>query len=263
MEEYENNTRVVFDNNLKLCIMNIPVELKENLKTMDYVALQEAQKQIRNYFVTHQCEFNVAGRLTYSYESCPDFYALLSAVTAELQHCESWNDVYNQFTSSIQHNETLYDASGNCVIRSDNFSLCNYEDEFDPKTKIVCMCSHLCCPENMSIITNRHTQLNALIACDCLDKTGIINKYNFITKAKKSDTYAKIFVKKQLEKQKKTNNTNKWETIVSKCIKQYELCRKCIDCNILSILKTEPNWKKKCLSCYGKPTGVCLLLKRK
>lgn len=258
MEDYTNKTRIIFDYNLKLCIMNIPVELTRNLKSFDYLSLQDAQKQLREYFVSHQNEFNIAGRLTHSYECCPDFYALLSAVTADLSMCESWDDVYNQFVSSLKQSETLYDASNNSL--SGHFSLCDYGDDYDSKVKIVCMCSHLCCPENMSIITNRYTGLNVLIACDCLEKTGIISSYEFKKKVKKNDAYAKILVKKELEKQKLKNNFYKWEKIVSHCLEKNTTHRKCEECNVLCILKNEPIWKKKCLNCHYKPQiGVCLL----
>ena len=250
--DYDNNTRVTFDYKLKLCIMNMPTEMKRNLESMDYLTLQEAQKEIRDYFLTHQNEFNIAGRLTESNHSCPDYYALLSAVTSDLSICESWDDVYKQFVSSFYHEETL--NGGNS-----NFSLCNYGDDYDHTKEITCMCRHLCSPENMSIVSNDYTGFNALIACDCLEKTGIISSYQFKKKIKQSDCYAKILVKKEIEKQKQKNYINKWEKLVSMCLEKNETSRKCIECGILSIFKTEPHWKKKCLNCYIKPVGVCLL----
>ena len=39
-----------------------------------------------------------------------------------------------------------------------NFEFCKYGDNYDSKIQVVCMCSHLCCPENMSIITNPYTK---------------------------------------------------------------------------------------------------------
>jgi hypothetical protein len=238
--------------------MKIPTEIKKNLTSMDYITLQETQKQVREYFVTHQNEFNIAGRLKKASECCPDYYALLSAVVADLSICESWDDVYTQFVSSLHQSDTLYDASNNYMCK--DFTLCTYEDDYAPKIKIVCMCSHWCCPENMSIITNYNTGLNALIACDCLEKTGIISSYEFKKKIKRSDAYAKILVKKEIEKKNRSNYMNRWENIVLKYLDKNESSRKCIECGILSILKTEPAWKKKCTNCYYvKPTGVCLL----
>ena len=203
MNKYENNTRVTFDNNLKLCIMNIPSRIMSNLKSDNYETLQETQKQIREYLVNHQREFNIAGILKHSYECCPDFYALLSAVTSDLSKCYTWDDVYNQFFSSLSQTSTLYDSSNNTL--SSDFRLCNYGDDVNANIKITCMCSHLCSPENISIITNRYTELNCLIACDCLEKTGIINSYNFKKKVKQNDAYAKILLEKIIEKQKKIN----------------------------------------------------------
>jgi len=261
MEEkatYENNTRIVFDNKLKLCIMNISSELKDGLKSMNYLTLEKTQKELREYFVLHQQELNIAGVLTLHYTSCPDFYALICAVTSDLSKCESWDDVCKQFFTSLvfKQKETLNEAS------NDLFTFCDYDNvNINSRMQIQCMCSHSCKPENMSIVTNHFTHLNALIACDCLEKTGIINTYEFKKKVKQSDAYAKILVKKAEENQKMKDIVYRWEALVSKLISQNETHRKCMDCDMLSILKTEPDWKKKCLKCYiaGKHIGVCLI----
>jgi hypothetical protein len=112
----------------------------------------------------------------------------------------------------------------------------------------------------MSIITNYYTQRNALIACDCLTKTGITNKYEFIKKTKQNDAYSKILVKKKLEKEHRKHAVNKWEQLVTDCVTKNETFRKCVVCNVLCIRKTEPAWKQKCINCYrNQPIGVCLL----
>lgn len=260
MEGSLNNTRVVFDYKLKQCIMNIPQRLLNQLRCEDYVHLQDTQEEIREYFRNHQGEFNVAGILKNSYENCPDYYALLSAVTADLSVCETWQDVYNQFTSSFKYNEQLnnmYDASG-------SFIFCDFPDDYNELIKITCMCSHKCCPENMSIITNNYTGLNNLIACDCLEKTGIISSYQFKKKRLQNDAYAKIIVKKEEAKNKKKNIYDLFEKIVSEYTNKINTFRKCQHCNVLNILKEEPSWKKICKNCYIQknqkiPKGVCLL----
>jgi hypothetical protein len=259
MEEYTNNTRVVFDNRLRLCLMNIPSQILNNLRINDYEVLQKTQKELREYLVKHQNEFNIAGRLKHSYENCPDFYALLCAVIADLSKCETWEDVYSQFTQSVKGDNTLYDSSYNELYNK--FEFCKYGDNYDPKIQVVCMCSHLCCPENMSIITNPYTKLKSLIACDCLEKTGIITSYQFKKKIKQNDAYAKIVVKKQIEKEKMKQTTYRWEKLVSEYVDKSNTTRKCMECQTLSILKTEPVWKTKCLNCYLKPktSGICQL----
>lgn len=260
MEGTLNNTRVVFDYKLKQCIMNIPKGLLDALRSIDYMCLQDAQEDIREYFRKHQREFNIAGILKNSYENCPDYYALLSAVTADLSACESWTDVYEQFTSSFRYNDQLnnmYDASGSIIF-------CDFQEDYNELIKITCMCSHRCCPENMSIITNKYTGLNNLIACDCLEKTGIISSYQFKKKRLQNDAYAKIIVKKEEAKMKKKNIYELFENIVSKYTNKIITHRKCQQCNVLNILKDDPAWKKICKNCYIQknekiPRGVCLL----
>jgi hypothetical protein len=91
---YENNTRVVFDYNLKLLVQKLHKEhslIIEKLKSYDYIILQESQLFIREYFRINQKELNIKGRLTKGLESCPDYFALLCAVVSDLTKCQNWN----------------------------------------------------------------------------------------------------------------------------------------------------------------------------
>jgi hypothetical protein len=100
-----------------------------------------------------------------------------------------------------------------------------------------------------------------LIACDCLAKTGITSSYEFKKKTKQNDGYAKIIFRRQLEKEKRKNVVYRWEQIVSTYLDKRDKFRKCVECDVLSILKTDPDWKKKCVECYYNKTqiGKCLL----
>ncbi len=244
-----NDTRIVFDANLKLCIRNLrerePI-LIECLKSYDTTLLQECQEKIRNYFLIHQHEFNVAGKLTNHYQSMPDYYALLCANICDLTMCESWDDVIKQF----RHESENY-------VWDNILTLCNYT-EGQVSKECICMCSHNCCPENMGIVNNRYTGLNAFIACDCIEKTGIINSYQFKKKARKNETYAKIILEKQKKREEEKVRINKWETLVTTYLNKKNNYRKCIECGTLSILITEPTWKKKCIHCFHQ-IGVCLI----
>jgi hypothetical protein len=150
MSEYLNDTRVEFDFRLKLCILNMPKELKCELLSENPESLEDTQVRLREYFVNHQNEFNIAGRLKHSYECCPDFYALLIATVSDLSKCETWEDVFNQ----INIDEQVKDGMGNQVL----YKLCEYEDDYDIDIKNICICSHTCKPENVSIITNPFTK---------------------------------------------------------------------------------------------------------
>jgi len=243
---YENNTRVTFDYRLKLLIQKIHTEYPKiinKLKIDDYDVLQDAQKFIRNYYFDNQQEINIAGRLTKIYESCPDYFALLCATVADLTKCENWNDVWKQYAFTFDENNRL-SRIGNM------YEFVNYDPTFDIKQTVNCMCSHWCCAENMSIITNRNTKLKLFIACDCLEKTGIISLYEFKKKARLNDRYAKIIYDKEIIKTAKLSLKQKWAKMVSTYEQKIKDYRHCIICEQLTIKKIEPSYKRKCVSCY-------------
>jgi hypothetical protein len=208
---------------------------------MSYCVLEGVQEEIRTYFIQHQKEFNIIkmdkeGDRVIPLNRKPDFFALLCATVADLSLCKNWKDVYNQLNDG--------------KVKSENYKFCDYGDgEIAELDALQCMCSHYCCPENMSIITNPYTGLNAFIACDCLQKTGIISSYQFKKNAQLNSSY-----KKMIKRREKKNKCKK-------CIEEMKKkCRECAQCGTFNILKTEPAWKKKCLLCHtGTGTGKCLL----
>lgn len=237
---YNNNTRVKFDYRLKLLIQKLHTEhpnIINKLNIDDYDVLQDAQKFIRNYYFINQQEINIAGRLTKQYESCPDYFALLCAVVADLTKCENWEDVWKQYAFSFDENNRY----------SENiFEFVNYDPNFDVKQHVFCMCSHWCCAENMSIITNRNTKFKLLIACDCLEKTGIISSYEFKKKARLHDRYAKIIYDKEMIKTNELLLEQQRKEYEQK-LKEYKLCYDCEQ----PIIKIG-SFKTRCGSCHYK-----------
>jgi hypothetical protein len=251
---YENNTRIVFDYNLKLLVQQLHREhphIIEKLKSYDYDMLQEAQLFIREYFLVNQKEINIAGRLTKKPESCPDYFALLCAVVSDLTKCENWREVWQQYVTGV-------------------YKYAQYPVVFDIEEKVLCMCSHLCKAENMAIIPNQYTNLNLYIACDCIAKTGIINSYEFKKKAKMNDRYAEIMVKREYLKKVKKSLEQKWSNIVNLYTEKIKTHKRCLDCTELKIEKG--SFKTRCYICYENyqiknnkkpPKGVCFLKMKK
>lgn len=229
-----NQTSIRFDYNLKLLILKLRHEhssLIHCLTSFNHDVLQDAQIEIRDYFFKHQNELNIAGRLTKTYESCSDYFALLCANVCDLSKCESWDDVFEQF-------------------RFTEISFCNFGD--DPSmNSLICMCSHFCKPFNMSIFCNKHTNYNALIACDCLTKTGIMNKNEFKKKSKKNESYAKLMYKFEVEKNKKKSSVEKWESMVKKYVDAKENYRCCSKCGVRNIHESQGNYVTMCKPCYS------------
>lgn len=237
-----NITRIEFDDKLKQCVANMPTHLIDDLADISYCKLHIGQERIRKYFIEHENELTMKGHLAeYHNSSFGDFFALLCATIADLSQCKSWKDVYEQFS------EARDDAI------KENLQFCEYgEGDVADMEDLNCMCSHHCHPENMAIITNPHTGLNAFVACDCIDKLHIINSYQFKKLAKLNKSY-----KKMIERREKVNLQKK------EMKEKIEKYRKCVQCGQLTILKNDPTWKKKCVKCYlGVGTGVCLLLKK-
>ena len=240
-----NKTRILFDYKLKLLILNFRQTYKEEMVKFSlnsYLLLIEAQAVARQYFYDHQQELNIAGRLTNSSGSMPDYYALMRALIVDLELCNSWEDVTKQ------------------ILFKSTWNYCNFNSTDEYVDNIQCACSHFCCPENMSILENSLTNMHLLIACDCLTKTGITTAYEFKKKRKDNDAYAKIIYNKTLQKQTKQSVTKKWEQLVIKCINVKQTKRLCNACGVYSIDIKEPLWKVKCVACYlAKPVGVCFL----
>ena len=243
---YENDTRVKFDYRLKLLIQKLHTEypnIINKLNIDDYDVLQDAQKFIRNYYFINQQEINIAGRLTKQYESCPEYFSLLCATVADLTKCENWNDIWKQYTFTFDENNR-YSKIGNM------YEFVNYDPKFDVKQSVICMCYHWCCAENMSIITNRNTKFKLLIACDCLEKTGIISSYEFKKKARLNDRYAKIIYDKEIIKQTKLSLQEKWVNLVNTYIEKIKDYKCCCDCKQLIIEKG--SFKTRCSPCHHK-----------
>jgi len=246
---YENNTRVKFDYMLKLSIQKLHREhpnIIEKLKSYDYDTLQEAQLFIRNYFMINQKEINIAGILTKKPQSCPDYFALLCAVVSDLTKCENWREVWQQYVVGV-------------------YKYVSYPENFEPKEKVYCMCSHNCIAENMAILPHQYTNLNLYIACDCIAKTGIISSYEFKKKAKTNDKYAKIIYDREILRTTKKTLKQKWTNMINTYIEKLKDYRHCIICEQLTIKKTEPSYKRKCVSCYVNENSIykqhkCLLV---
>jgi hypothetical protein len=245
-DKNENKTRICFDYKLKLLIVNFKETHKDEMikfSLNNYLGLMEAQWVARKYFYEHQKELNIAGKLINEkerkgYLSMPDYYALMRALIVDLDLCNNWEDVTGQ------------------ILLKSTWNYCNFNPDEEYVDKIQCACSQLCCPENMSILHNELTNMNLLIACVCLTKTGITTQYEFYKKRKENDTYAKMIYDKK-QKSKKPNKEKENHTI-----KQTK--RLCDTCGLNNINITEPSWKRTCGSCYfSKPIGVCFLKLKK
>jgi hypothetical protein len=229
---YENNTRVKFDYRLKLLIQKLHTDHSDvinKLKSYDYNILQDAQKFIRNYFFINQQEINIAGRLTKNAESMPEYFSLLCAVVSDLTKCENWREIWQQYVIGV-------------------YKYAIYPDNFDVKETVICMCSHTCCAENMVIIPNICTNLHLYIACVCITKTGIVSQYEFKTKRRLNDRYAKIIYDKEILKQTKLSLQEKWVDLVSRYTEKIKKYKLCCDCEQLII--EIGSFKKRCGLCH-------------
>jgi hypothetical protein len=120
-----------------------------------------------------------------------------------------------------------------------------YDFNFDPNDQIInCCCSHGVYMKNAFIIKNQDTNQQLIVGCDCVLKCLPVSERSvLLAKKKNSPKYQKYMEQKEeFNKQRIEKETR--EAIINA---KY---RKCETCKNPNILRTEPEWKIKCIGCY-------------
>jgi hypothetical protein len=281
---YDNKTNICFNNKLKECIKllreenpNGAISILRNGSTSDenIEMINKAQMDIREWLVRNQWRIHMNSYLSRDIKSFqhPDYYALLNALAADLDQCESWEDVYKQIDEAIKNN------SANLSQTMSFLNLGDFDEAKEFQYK--CLCGHCCKNENLALIRNPFTGLHLLVACDCITKTGIISKYEFKKRAEQNHSFY-ITQKKRAKLQKAAQQKlaewayrySFWKMIhtMIKIGREYsdrkKTHRSCLSCGKLNIEKTKPKKNIDCVPCWitKQPvtvkSGVCLLLKK-
>jgi hypothetical protein len=281
---YDNKTNICFNNKLKECIKllreenpNGAISILRNGSTSDenIEMINKALIDIRKWFANNQRRIDMNSYLSVEIKSFqhPDYYALLTALVADLDQCESWEDVYNQVDKAIKEN------SANLSETMSFLDLGDFDERKEFQYK--CLCGHNCKNENLALIKNPFTELHLLVACDCITKTGIISKYEFKKRAEQNHSFY-ITQKKRAKLQKAAQQKlaewayrySFWKMIhtMIKIGREYsdrkKTHRSCLSCGKLNIEKTKPKKNIDCVPCWisKQPvtvkSGVCLLLKK-
>jgi len=256
-----NKTMVEFDDKLKICIEKIKFdfpELVNGLKTEKWEDLEETQKKIREIFITYQGMLTLHRKLTNANYSNAEMFVLTLSFVCDLSRCNDWFDIEKQYdimrnrdkqSSSLQRHFT-----GTTDIRLINFDTWDLDNE----TELLCCCGHECCPENLSILNNKFTGLNLMVACDCLYKVcdKSIGKNNFLKEFKQqrntNQSYVRIIENKENKRKRKHDSEEKMICLFIRYIIRKKECRNCITCNELIVPLDEPHWKKECIPCLRK-----------
>jgi hypothetical protein len=217
-ESFKSLVRIIRDLNPDGCISGI-----RYASSRDYNVdtILESQQTIRDWF---ESRINVRKGC----RSQLDYYAILNAVICDIERCYSWNDVFKQLEESHRSNIS--------------FVWC--EDEYEYENEDIlpkCICGHFCKRKNLAIVTNPHTNLNCITACDCITKIGIITKYSF----KKASALSR-----DLNVARQHRVFTKFANLVFK----YEYLRlgfrKCCDCLQYVVNILDPKWKRRCFPCW-------------
>lgn len=243
--DWVNETRVVFDDLLKLAVLTLhelnPDGCIDLLQTNVHENVSMGQKIIREWFVNNKSMFNVNGNLTYAFGNMPDFYALLCLNVCDLELCHSWSDVVTQIHNSMS-----------VKTPRDSLIFCDFTLN---ETETNCACSHLVCSENTFMIKHYSTNLHIMLGSDCGEKIGIISKGEF-KKMKKPSVYERLQLNRKLKnknnRDKKNFLLNKWKELTQRIIFSTKNFRKCMDCEVLNINRLEGRWKIRCKPCYVK-----------
>ena len=165
-EQVINFTNIKFDKELIKFIGQIRDEVpSHSLTTRGFNTLQDEQEVIRQKMMKYQYMLNFNSeniKLTESNTCHPDFYALMLAFISDLSKCYSWDNIIEQ--SKDKDKVTLADFEH------------EIEDDIGALDGYKCACNHHCFPMNQYLLSNKFTNHNLLIGCDCIEKNKILNK---------------------------------------------------------------------------------------
>lgn len=253
--KYENNTRIKFNNKLKKFINNIKQKYPNIMTSFMYEDLLEDQEKLRLILLENQNEIDICGYINTKSQSMPDYFAFICAYINDLSNCNNWNDITNVMIDTHINNST--DGSLNNILFPE------YDDDIDcSKKQVQCCCSQNCYPDSLTILSNPITNLNLLIACSCITKTGIVNNYKTLEKLKPK-SFQNMVSKRNMKKKQSRKMIHNFEKFTIALLTN----RKCKECHKYNIKVNEKEHIKLCKSCYfysiNPPVGKCLLLNLK
>jgi len=118
------------------------------------------------------------------------------------------------------------------------------EDEDKPSKKTFCICGHLVHNQNTFIISNKKTGKQILVGIDCVEKTLDEDDKKILRKQlRECKNYINLSNKIQKQKEKKEHERKRIELLDA-------TFRKCKKCNAQTVLKSFPDWRTLCTSCF-------------
>lgn len=238
-----NQTSIIFNQNLKNCIAQLhelnPSNCISNMKKNDYKSVLDGQENARKWFMENQFLLNIENnrKLTKASYNYPNFYALLCANVCDLNRCRTWEDVSLQIAELHSKSDNIF---------------CDFDEDV---YNIHCSCGHIVCPDHTAMI--KINNMNIIIACDCLEKTGIMSKAEF-KRLDKPECY-NLLHEARLKRNAERLRLRKIRLAREARESSH---RQCLLCKEYMIPNDKPEYFKYCGSCYhnrGRQFGVCLL----
>jgi hypothetical protein len=167
------------------------------LALKDTYMLMPIQKDIREYIIENQSDFDLVDRKKITENNHPNIFAIMICVIIHsLKEYSSFQEILDEsqkvrweigMHSSNEPNDTGYANS----YGEQNFR---------------CACNKACSPENMFIISNLETGMNLATGCECITKTKFIEPHELKVlekESKKSPHYIGFFLETHKKKMSK------------------------------------------------------------
>ena len=215
-----NITTIPFNQRLKDTITRLHTENPNNcigkLRRFDYSSIIDAQATIRDWLQK--------SKLTLRSKHMPNVYAFMCAVVCELSSCDNWDDVYNQ------------------LRRCGRVGFPEFEAGDDQSH---CACSHTVITENIISVLNETTHLHLLLGSTCGVKSGIITAAELKKRAR-----PKCYEQMKQKRAYRRTIPSLWVSMTKRIIAKNATFRLCHGCRHLTVAKTLPVWRIRCIPCF-------------
>jgi len=212
---YINRTRIIFNERWKQFItaskplfeLNMYKALTEHLMTdlIEYYA--NIQENMRDYLKENNSKYDMTTKSRTL--DMPEYYAFGISQLIDISDCNSFGDLTKKY---IQRHQTgLLKIE---IVGSGNHDI-ETEYEMD-STTTNCMCSHSMFCKTAYTLTDLQINKTLMLGCDCILKTGIINK-------KKKRLLEKQTKKINIERKNRINNSKLDTKIKTNILKKSKL----------------------------------------
>ena len=187
----------------------------EALALKDTYMLMPIQKDIREYIIENQSEFDLVDRKKITENNHPNIFAIMICVIIH-----SLNE-YSSFQEILDESQKYRWEIG--MHSSNDPNDTGYANSYGEQN-FRCACNTSCSPENMFLISNLETGMNIAVGCECITKTKFIEPHELKELEKKSKNdphYIEIARVRHIKKMNEGLSKNKTTKTIESVNKNY------------------------------------------